>query len=319
MSQWLVYRPRIANELGMGEDGIVAPSKEIMSFKRSEHECIRNAFVLDAIYLAHGSPTIYVKDIDLVGMLLDAKFDADDESLFVRDLFVFSLAVPFIGNKGKGLRVAPMAVFTGTKAPQQVDISPYTANGFPFVGSNEKENGKKGVIFFTSGEAYGLHGLSVTVPFGSAATLLDLRNLDALPGEAEAYPERPAANELHSRSARFLFAVMIYLQAYPDRLVEGYPTDSKKKEVAYHLKPKPFSVSFPEAKHFTRRTAAQTGPRATHFRRMHFRTLRDERYKRNPDGSPKVIAVSASVVSGKETYTALNTEGFKVTKLKVHA
>lgn len=82
-----------------------------------------------------------------------------------------------------------------------------------------------------------------------------------------------------------LFACMSsYISAFPDALKPGIPEDMKRT----NANPK---------KDFTLFTAPELrGSVSAHFRRAHFMTLRDERYKHNEDGTPRIVFRNSAVV-----------------------
>lgn len=93
-------------------------------------------------------------------------------------------------------------------------------------------------------------------------------------------------------------SLFCYMRAFPECVVPGIPSDMSIKEMM-HGGPKNrrtgFTIKAP--------IDAATG-RALHLRRGHFRSLHDERFKRNDDGSIKIVWVRESVVGGKiDPYT----------------
>jgi len=84
---------------------------------------------------------------------------------------------------------------------------------------------------------------------------------------------------------------LLYASAFPEALQPGAPPKKQcmgflpcKKERAFMFK-----------RHATHRASP-----CLHLRAAHTRTLKDERYKRGPDGKPRVIPVSMAVVAGHE-------------------
>jgi len=93
-------------------------------------------------------------------------------------------------------------------------------------------------------------------------------------------------------------SILCYMQAFPECVVPGIPSDMSIKEMMHggqKNKRTGFTIKAP--------IDIATG-RALHLRRGHFRSLHDERFKRADDGSIKIVWVRESVVGGKiDPYT----------------
>jgi len=85
-----------------------------------------------------------------------------------------------------------------------------------------------------------------------------------------------------------------YIKAFPDALVPGAPLGMKFKD----------SENFERVRLIAHPSVIEhdRGSMTPHLRRGHFATLRDDRYKRNEDGSYRVIFCKACVVGGMEAY-----------------
>lgn len=90
---------------------------------------------------------------------------------------------------------------------------------------------------------------------------------------------------------KLCMAATVYALAFPDCVIEGLPSGVKSDSTANRiLKP---------AKEIM--CGATRTSVSMHIRAGHFKTLQHERFKRNEDGTPKVIFVRQTVVAGKLT------------------
>lgn len=94
---------------------------------------------------------------------------------------------------------------------------------------------------------------------------------------------------------RLCLGVCIYISAFPQSLQQGLPGEWKFKRVGF---PQIFSRT--SVYNILSPSSTHKSPEM-HIRSWHFRALRDIRYKRNNDGSVRIIPVSSSIVGGKIT------------------
>lgn len=109
---------------------------------------------------------------------------------------------------------------------------------------------------------------------------------------------------------RLFAATLLYMAAFPHLIKNGPPSDTTPLERRSILKgsDRISTISLPPE--------VRNAP-SPHLRRFHFRTLRAERYRRNVDGSPRVIAVRQAVIGDiSRSKTAKEPEGFTVKGLK---
>ncbi len=85
---------------------------------------------------------------------------------------------------------------------------------------------------------------------------------------------------------------LVYAAAFPDYICQGLPDDVKAPTLT---KPRILTAA-PEILEGATRTSV-----SMHIRAGHFKTLQHERFKRNEDGTAKVIFVRQTVVAGKLT------------------
>lgn len=91
---------------------------------------------------------------------------------------------------------------------------------------------------------------------------------------------------------RLCLAACVYETAFPDYIVDGLPEYISSPSIH---KPKKL-IAAPEILEGATRTSV-----SMHIRAGHFKTLQHERFKRNEDGTPKIIFVRQTVVAGKLT------------------
>jgi hypothetical protein len=84
---------------------------------------------------------------------------------------------------------------------------------------------------------------------------------------------------------------LLYASAFPEALHPGLPP--KKQRMGY------LPCQEDRAFMFKRHVEHRASP-CLHLRSAHARVLKDERYKRGPDGQPRVVPVSMAVVAGHE-------------------
>ena len=91
---------------------------------------------------------------------------------------------------------------------------------------------------------------------------------------------------------RICLGVMVYAKAFPDYIISGLP-----RMVSIGMPSRAnILTAAPEILEGATRTSV-----SMHIRAGHFKTLQHERFKRNEDGTPKVIFVRQTVVAGKLT------------------
>jgi hypothetical protein len=116
-----------------------------------------------------------------------------------------------------------------------------------------------------------------------AIGFLDGRDSIALP------PEQLKAQH---RLLRLICGLCVYIRAFPEALRAGYPAEmTKEVKDPYMPTAKPFTIHAP-VRH------GHEGPRE-HYRKWHFRSLRDERYKRDAEGRVRIVFVRDTIVGGK--------------------
>lgn len=100
-------------------------------------------------------------------------------------------------------------------------------------------------------------------------------------------------SDIMLQKAHFKIALrsLLYAAAFPEALKPGIP--SKKQRMGF------LPCDEKKAFMFSRHIDHRSSP-CLHLRSAHSRTLRDTRYRRGPNGEPRVIPVSMSVVAGHD-------------------
>lgn len=94
---------------------------------------------------------------------------------------------------------------------------------------------------------------------------------------------------------RACLGLCVYASAFPDAIQEGLPGQWKFKQVGFPQtlsRNNVFNLLAPKTTHKTPEM---------HWRTFHFRSLRDKKFKRNKDGSVRIIFVRDTIVGGKLT------------------
>lgn len=208
------------------------------------------------------SPSVFIQSQDLVRFLFESSYSRD---LFYEAsiLFPFSWVVfPTTSIGGINLRPCAFGRVGGKHIRDGYEYSFYI--GLP-----------RGIF----AESIGEKDLGRLLDFDY---LMNPR-LDDLNGQTS------ASLKLH---VRLCAAVAVYAAAFPDYIRDGLPDDVKAPELH---KPRILRAA-PQILEGATRTSV-----SMHIRAGHFRCLRDERYKRNDDGTAKIVFVRQSIVAGKLT------------------
>lgn len=96
-----------------------------------------------------------------------------------------------------------------------------------------------------------------------------------------------------------IFGVLTYMQAFPNLVTPGYPSDIKPRCERYNEVKASRIMLHPKL--------CRNIP-MSHIRRGHWRSLRDPRFKRNPDESIRIVYVNPAIVGKITPYTVGNKE-----------
>lgn len=102
-----------------------------------------------------------------------------------------------------------------------------------------------------------------------------------------------------SKMAKLWFGLQCYIRAFPECVHDGFPKEMKLKESKEH-KDTSHQITISLSRKVSHN---EHGQRVTHWRKGHFRSLRDERYKRNEDGTVKIVWVRDCIVGRGEVKT----------------
>jgi hypothetical protein len=99
-------------------------------------------------------------------------------------------------------------------------------------------------------------------------------------------PEIRKANYAHTKLA---YTLWVYMKAFPELIKDGFPDDMNIRSMRHSKGAKRRSIQLPDK---IKRVAP-----GTHLRQWHLRHLWSDRFKRNPDGTVKVVLVRDTIVN----------------------
>jgi len=158
--------------------------------------------------------------------------------------------------------------------------------------SNEVENQDMGinlleVSFCRSDQRY-----RYIIPEGKFQAALDGEWWDDPRTHAQSHvPIEDSDIALQKVHFKLALRALLYASAFPEALHPGLPP--KKQRMGYL--PCKEDRTFMFKRHIEHRASP-----CLHLRSAHARVLRDERYKRGPDGQPRIVPVNMAVVAGHE-------------------
>jgi hypothetical protein len=264
------------------------------------------------LWLSAGKPCIFIENIDLENALAASTADVD---FSVFRSIPSPIYISIQAEPGNRLREPFLAFRLGPK--QSGDLA-------RFLAQANKSLSEAGAVSFDlrENETLYLMARDPTTPDMPLKEMGDLRDIGLEPeGSAVAWtkiPEndvRPATGRIlpaheetvMARCSKLFIGLAAYIKAYPTCLVDGLPEGMKFSErpigggakirkivLLDRLKKRPGSIP------------------SAHWRRWHFRTLRDERYKREPDGSCRVIMVKESLVNARTSKVAIEREAHAI-------
>jgi hypothetical protein len=135
--------------------------------------------------------------------------------------------------------------------------------------------------------------------------LLGIRGVEDI---SDKFPHLDKGDWMGIANFKILFAASMYAMNFPDQMVPMDPDDLGVK----------FMIEETDAIKRSRDSSGSSnlGPITPHWRRMHWRRLENDRYKRNEDGSVKTILVSPTWVGGGEHKLAKPIEGVNIKAFK---
>jgi len=243
-----------------------------------------------------GRPIIYVNDKYLIEMMYKSKLEIVPESLHVPFGGLVSFAFPK-GTKIDGVEIDGCLF-------GEMDLEDYRQKCLdelkPYYGNNVHFENQDYIKGYRGKSVYLVCMAKHSYVEGMPAQLrIWFKKEDSVNIVNEGWVENNLVNEELIKDYEFkkqrvmfrlCYALCIYMSTFPDVIKDGFPEDySQEKE--YRIKcPNPKTLII----HGTLGTHASPH---THFRRWHFRSLVNEKYKRNPDGSIRTVFVKASIVN----------------------
>jgi hypothetical protein len=231
------------------------------------------SLLAESIWFTSGKPVVFLENSSLVQGLYDTSYRIDFDSF---NLPINPVSFSFPEN----------CIIDGFKLPP---ILLHQSDGL--IISSVRED----------------FGSCRTVVFNDQPTLdKALRSHESVKYQGEyaiAFTEEES--KIHSILLKVCLGSVAYMLAFPDCIRKGLPSGMKDRDarIISNTVNKKNTSTLVLHKRFASSTSA-------HFRTGHFRTLRDERFKRNPDGSCRIVWVTDTYVSGKiEPYTLEKNNG----------
>jgi len=243
-------------------------------------------------WLGLGCPTIFIETPSLFNMLMNCSLDIHHDELFIP---IIDSAPPLkfrdkSYDSDKGMPAVSFAL------PVGVDMDPFCLGRAPHTNGNW-------AYFVISRMRYGL-GM-----YSTATADDNFQHLLTSGGDRENGMAQKHGDQL-DKSWRLYAAILLYMRAFPNLIEKGPPGNTLPLERRSIIKAASsiVTISVP--------LELKNSP-SPHIRRFHFRTLRDERFRRNLDGTARVVAVRQSIIGDiSQSRTAREPHGFNVKALK---
>lgn len=274
---------------GLGEYNLKRKGKRL---EVSDTKSIRCSLI-EIQWMRFGLPSVFIETPELFRMLLNCNIDIRYEELFL----------PVFEDKPPA--PPPMA---GVDMELMGAVSFAVPAGLEFgsfcVGRSPHVNGNWG-YFLMHRLAFG--GVMYSTMTNETDLEMELNGKD-YPHDTTDVSEKDGI--CLSNSWRLFAATLLYIKAFPSLIEEGPPGNVAPLERRSIVKAsrRVVTVSLsPEMKNSP----------SPHLRRFHFRTLRAERFRHNPDGTARVVAVRQAVIGNiSKTRTAKEPHGFRIKRLK---
>lgn len=246
---------------------------------------ILQASVAEYSYLHYDSPTIFIEARDLVEVLYKANYDIEDNTFAFPLNGICSIAFP-LNTIIDGINLSGVILINFEKHFSKTITIMSKDEIFPYA------------ITYLPGEQLEKLHHGIAIQFTSKDNLYkaSIASYDDIKKILHNDPQTKVQKEIIIH-LKIIIALCYYLKAFPDSLVKGLPRDIKYDKDKYQFNKNVMTIQTPQK--------IKDIHVAMHLRRAHFRCLRNERYKRNEDGSCRVLFISDIMVGGKiEAYTA---------------
>lgn len=245
------------------------------------------------------SPTVFPDNESLIDILHSSRLAIKPSSLKPRwPVFSFS---PPLGAMMDKIKLFPFLFSVSSGVDQMNDMQNMlndcpVPTKFDFSNTRPTEEMKAYIsIDDGCGLAWNTDFLKFIEVLNSGEDFEEIKGLD----KSENTAERNKSIRAHAKLAVML---LVYAQAFPESVAYGFPSGFPEADAKFGGKGHGARGRITGIKILAPIDTA-TG-RALHLRRGHFRSLHDERFKRNIDGSIKIVWVRESVIGGKiDPYT----------------
>jgi hypothetical protein len=231
------------------------------------------ALSAELAWVRRGRPTLFIESASLIRTLYECSYNIGFDGICLPgNILSFSFPDNLVVD---GVKIPPCLFFrSAIPAENSVDGVPVQR------------------IAVSIREGYGQHQVSTIINQQQLQLILDGNTADIVQCAGED-PLDPDEVKRMSTIFRVLLALSSYLSCFPEALKPGLPGMKMRcqKFIAGQLDKVP-PITITQVDKF------RNCPDG-HFRRSHFRTLYDTRYKRNPDGSYRTVFVSPSFIGGK--------------------
>jgi hypothetical protein len=281
-------------------------NKVIDAGKKSTGKFMRDlaSIMVEFKWRTDESPIIFVENTHLANMIYNAKFDIDTKSIASPRPNFICFSFP-VGTEIEGYKIKS-CLFGKIKYKDHFDFVSKTLENI--LGEHmmdglaeeiSKDPGEE-IFFLMSDNGYGIS--TIFVPADKACEFLN-KDLDDFLGNnkdlsMDEQDGQVTDDRISEQKAylRLCLGICVYIKAFPENLIKGIPENSE-------------TIGINSARY--NRTIMldhefRSSPVA-HWRKWHFRTLRHEKFKRNQDGSEKIIFVRDAIV-GKDQDMSIMTK-----------
>ena len=248
--------------------------------------------IADERWKEEGSKTVFLENRDLVRLLMNATIDVDPSSFLV-PWNGFAICFPRDGLEDTGIRPFLFQRWKDIDEQGRRITDLYKRSGVIATTRRSPNAPREGLIgIYHSGggcnyvDEIALSKVPMCLRPGGLKQHIDSKDYRS---SCNSFELSEREMEIERVLFQLALAICLYIKAFPQCLRPGFPRNIELlREDASCVSP--FRLGFPPGTH--------ASPEM-HLRRAHFRTLWHERFKHDPDGSPRVVFVHPCVVSGE--------------------
>lgn len=222
-----------------------------------------------------GCSTVFINSPEIVNLVYNARYDVDIDNLDVPN-GVTSFSFPD-GIEIEGILLRPILL-----SIQNINDS--LANKRFSLWDKDEDDFKSVSVVHRQG--FALPGISSV---GTQKNLV--KSLRGDFGDQDHH-----TSTFYKVMTKVAVGLSIYMKAFPNALRDGFPIDMKDRDIRISTTNSPFILTLDKS--IQTSSGTHSSP-VMHWRKGHFKTLRHERFRRNPDGSYKIIYVHDAIVNGR--------------------